>query len=266
MPVTDLGAGLFAAVGHPGGAALPRPHRPRPAHRHLARRCRPGAVGVGGHGVLQRPRRARPARFRAPDERAVSGGALRRRLHHARRRQPADLREGRRGARPSGVDRRRRDLPPTPTRVRASRGAGGRHRSGHGARRRARPGSTRLDAAGIPCGPILDYAEAFDQPQAAGPRDVGRRSTTRCSAACAPSARRSRCRRRRSIRTGGRRCSASTRRPCSARSATPTTTSPACATTRASRRPAWAADTPRRCRQRPSRRPGGPAAGPGKLV
>ena len=33
----------------------------------------------------------------------------------------------------------------------------------------------RLDAAGIPCGPILDYAEAFDAPQARA-REMSRRS------------------------------------------------------------------------------------------
>ena len=76
IPVTDLGAGLFALSGHPRRAALSRPDRPRAAHRHVAGRRGAGAVGLGGDGVLRRAWRAGPTRLGAPDERALSGRVL----------------------------------------------------------------------------------------------------------------------------------------------------------------------------------------------
>ena len=173
---------------HPGRAAAPRSQRRGPVRGHVADGGRPGAVGVGGRRVLRRSRRARPARFGAPDERALPGVPLRRRLPDRRRRQPADLRKaGRRARAPrmggrSPLRHRRRARAP-------SRGAGRRHRRG---RPRPRPGR---------CGWNASTPRAF---RAGRSSTTPRRSTRRrrrpgrCRspwtiprwAACAPSARR----------------------------------------------------------------------------
>ena len=77
VPLTDLGAGLFALVGIL--AAVAHRHRTRrgPARRYVAGRCRRRAVGVGSHRVFRRHGRAAGARLRAPDDCAVSGDPLR---------------------------------------------------------------------------------------------------------------------------------------------------------------------------------------------
>ena len=108
VPLTDLGAGIVRAVGDPGGADLPHPHGPRPVHRHVARRSGRRAVGVGGDRVLFRQRHSAADGIGASDERAVSGGPLRGRLHHARGGERSPVRPAVRAAEPARVDPRSR--------------------------------------------------------------------------------------------------------------------------------------------------------------
>ena len=114
VPLTDLSAGLFALVGILAARRTSPSQRRRPAGRHVARRRRRRAVGVGSDRVFLRDRRAGGAGIRAPDERAVSGDPLRRRLHHARRRQRAAVPAPVRGARPSRVGGSSPSSPTTP--------------------------------------------------------------------------------------------------------------------------------------------------------
>ena len=137
---------------HPGRPAAPHPHRPRPARRHRPRRRRGGALGVGGDGAVHERPRAPAAGVRAPDERAVPGGALQRRLHHARGGQRPHLPASRARAGPSGVARRpglreRRQPRPPPA------AAGGGHRGGHREPARGRtgwPSSTPTTSRAVP--------------------------------------------------------------------------------------------------------------------
>ena len=113
LPITDLGAGLFALAGIL--AALH--HRDRTGQgQHidtslmeagLALSVWEAAEYFGGRGVPG------PLGIGTPDERALPGLPLRRWLHHGGRRQPADLREAgwRRSAIPSGPPMRA--SPPT---------------------------------------------------------------------------------------------------------------------------------------------------------
>ena len=52
VPLTDLGAGLFALIGILAALHHRATVRRGPARRHVARRCRARAVGVGSHRVL----------------------------------------------------------------------------------------------------------------------------------------------------------------------------------------------------------------------
>ena len=123
IPVTDLGAGLFALVGIL--AALQHRHRTGAGQQIDTSLVDAGvALSVweateyfAGIGVPD------GAGIGAPDERAVPGDSLRRRLHHARRRQRAAVPAVVRGAGPHRVERRsgfRRQCQPGE----ASRGAG----------------------------------------------------------------------------------------------------------------------------------------------
>ena len=97
--------GAVRAGRHPRGRRASASQRRRAARRRLARRRRRGAVGVGGDRSTSRARDPAGARLGAPDDRAVSGDPLRRRLHHARRRQRAPVPAPVRRARPSRVER-----------------------------------------------------------------------------------------------------------------------------------------------------------------
>ena len=125
-----------------------------------ASRCRCGkrpSTSAGG-GVPGR------ARIGAPHDRAVSGDPLRRRLHHARRRQRSAVPAAVRRARSPGVGDgpgvcRQRQPRAQPRR---------RWRRGSKAITVAQPRAHWLalfEANDIPCGPINDYAEVFADPQ-----------------------------------------------------------------------------------------------------
>ena len=164
VPITDLGAGLFALVGDSRGAALSRAHRPRAVHRHVARRCRRRAVGVGGDRVLLRRGRARADRIGASDERAVPGDPLRRRLHHARRRERSAVRASVRRCSgiPSGAATP--DYVDDTSRVKHRDELAREIETVTMARPRAH-WLTLFEANGLPCGPINNYAEVFADPQ-----------------------------------------------------------------------------------------------------
>ncbi len=106
------------------GAAQPHADRPRPAHRHLARRCGARALGVGGDGVLHVRTGARSAGLRASHERALPGLSLLGRLRHHRRGERSQFHEARARARASRMDRR------LPIRGRSSAGATSRRARG----------------------------------------------------------------------------------------------------------------------------------------
>ena len=175
LPVTDLGAGLFALAGILAALHY-RDRTGRGQHIDTSLlRGRAGAVGLGGGGILRRTRRAGAARLGAPDERAVSGVPLRRRLHHASaRRTSARSRSWPRcsATRSGSTDPR---FATDDARVRHREALAGLIDAVTATATRAE-WLERLDAAGMPCGPILDYAEAFDAAAGAGPRDGGRRS------------------------------------------------------------------------------------------
>ena len=126
---------------HPRRARAPAPHRRR-ASTSTRRSSTPASRCRCGRRPSTSPGIGVPARagIGAPDERAVSGDSLRRRLHHARRRQRAAVPAAVRGARPSGVGRR---CPSSPT-TRAASGnreaLAGADRSDHRRRSRARTG------------------------------------------------------------------------------------------------------------------------------
>ena len=94
IPLTDLGAGLFALAGVL--AALHHRSRTgrRPVRRHVARRGRRGAVGVGGDRVLRRSERAGAAGIGPSDERAVPGDPVRGRIRHDGRQHRPAVRSG----------------------------------------------------------------------------------------------------------------------------------------------------------------------------
>ncbi len=101
-----------------------------------------------------------------------------------------------------------------------------------------RPGSKRLDAAGIPAGPILDVAAAFDSPQA-GRSAAGSRSSTKHSARSTRSASRSSSRRRQRRSAWRRRPWASTPTRSSPRRGWARGRSPGCAPRASSRLATW---------------------------
>ena len=108
VPITDLGAALFATNAILAALLFRSAHRTRPVHRHVSARRRRRVVGVGIDRVFQRRRSARADGVRASDERAVPGGALRRWIHHAGRRQRSAVRAPVRPARASRVAHRSR--------------------------------------------------------------------------------------------------------------------------------------------------------------
>ena len=77
IPLTDLGAGLFAAVGILAALQHRCPQRRGTARGYVAAGGRRGAVGVGGHGVFRHRARAAAAGLRAPHERALPGRGVR---------------------------------------------------------------------------------------------------------------------------------------------------------------------------------------------
>ena len=85
IPLTDLGAALFAATGIL--AALQHRHADRsgPARRHVPHRSRDRLVGVGSHRIFLRIGNSSATRIRSPDECAVSGHSLCRRICDHRR-------------------------------------------------------------------------------------------------------------------------------------------------------------------------------------
>ena len=129
IPLTDLGAGLFALIGIL--AALEHRHRNGAGHTSIRRSSTLASrVGVGGDGVLRRSRPAAAERIRASHVRAVSGDSLRRRLHHAGHGQRSLVPSILRSAPASGMDDgsgvRRQHAAGA-----QSAGARGAHRSGH---------------------------------------------------------------------------------------------------------------------------------------
>ena len=191
VPLTDLGAGLFALVGIL--AALEHRHR-----TGVGQQVDTSLVDAGvalsvweATEYFSGDRRAGGARLRAPDERAVSGDPLRRRLHHARRRQRAAVPAAVRRARPPGMDRRCRSSPTTRAACSNRERAGGADRGDHRQQPRAH-WLALLEANDIPCGPINDYAQVFADPQVRRARDGGRNRSSDARAAAGRSARRSR--------------------------------------------------------------------------
>ena len=88
VPLTDLGAGLFALSAILAALHLPDAHRA--AGQYIDTSLVEAGVALSvweATEYLQRRRRAAADGIGAPDERAVSGDSLRRRLHHAGRRQ-----------------------------------------------------------------------------------------------------------------------------------------------------------------------------------
>ena len=164
IPLTDLGAGALRDSRHPRGAREPAQDRARPAGRHLAARCGRRPVGLGGDAVLLGTRHSRAPRFGASHERALPGVPLRRRLHHDRRRQRSHVPSDLRGAWPSGVarhagvqDRRRCASAIAPISPGGSRPSRAREPRAHWLE--------LFDANNIPCGPINDYSQVFEDPQ-----------------------------------------------------------------------------------------------------
>ena len=157
VPLTDLGAGTVRAVGDPRGAALPHSHRPRAVHRHVAGRGGRRAVGLGGGAVLRGGRHAAAARAR--------------RIGCSRRiRRSAAPTATSRSARPttgcssgSASCSAIRSGPPIRTTPTTRCACATARRSSSGSKRspprsRARTGWRASRRAGIPCGPINDYA------------------------------------------------------------------------------------------------------------
>ena len=66
IPIGDLSAGLFCAVGDPVGAARARAHGPRAVRRHVAVRGRAGALDLGDGRAVGDRAGAGQARLRAP--------------------------------------------------------------------------------------------------------------------------------------------------------------------------------------------------------
>ena len=163
IPLTDLGAGLFATVGIL--AALENRHRTGagPAGRHLAARCGRRSVGLGGHAILLGTRHSgapwfgasheRPYQaFRCADGYITIGGANDRTFHRI--------------CEVLGHPEWR-DMPDFKTdamRIRNRADLAGRIE----AITRTEPRAHWLelfDASNIPCGPINDYSQVFEDPQ-----------------------------------------------------------------------------------------------------
>ena len=165
IPVADLCAGLFAAQGDPDRAARARGLGRGPVGPDLA------AAGPGVHARLPggalagRPRGAQAGRQQPPDQHPDRRVRDRGRPHQHRGRRPGrsgsasaqaigheelDERSGLRRRRPSARGTATRSMPSSP-------------RSCAGCR--ARTGSTLLNEAGVPCGPINTIDQVFADPQ-----------------------------------------------------------------------------------------------------
>ena len=166
VPITDLGAGLFATIGIL--AALH--HRSTSgAGQHIDTSLvdaglalsvwevaglfhdRPGA-GAAWLGAPADARRIR--RFACADGHITIGAANDRNFHKVAR--VLGHHEWLADARFSANHQRDR----------SSRGAGAADRSGDRQAARSRSGSSELEQAGVPCGPILNYEDALTTPQA----------------------------------------------------------------------------------------------------
>ena len=117
-------------------------------------------------GVLHDRPGAGAAWLGASPDRAVSGLSLRRRLHHDRRRQRSQLHQAGARARPPRVARPTRGSRRITQRIAHREELAATDRSGHRRSSRSRSGSSELEQAGVPCGPILDYEDALTTPQA----------------------------------------------------------------------------------------------------
>ena len=165
VALTDVLTGMYAATAVLAALAAPRAERPRAARRPRAPR-RPGGDAREPGGELPRHRpRAGAARERAPQHRAVPGvptqdGHL---VRRGGERRPVRAARARWSGGPSS--RATRASRRTP---RASRTAASSSRSSRpllAARPTRRLGRARSSAAGVPCGPINDLAQVFDDPQ-----------------------------------------------------------------------------------------------------
>ena len=163
VPLTDLGAGLFAL-----SAILAALHWRTTSGRgqYIDTSLLEAGLALSVWEATEFFSGGTPqaARLGASHERAVSGVSLPRRLHHDRRGQRSHVRQARVAARPRRVGGRSA-LRHRRASCRASRGARGAIEAVTSTRTRAASGCSCLDDAGIPCGPINSYAEVFADPQ-----------------------------------------------------------------------------------------------------
>ncbi len=162
LPLTDLGAGLFALSAILAAIHWRTSSGTRPAHRHVAARCGRRVVGVGGDRVFRGSGSAAPG-IGASHECAVSGVSLRGWIHHGWRRQRSDVLKARDRCLVTRSGHATRGLRRCDH---ASSIASRWRRSIEAVTLRATCADwlRRLDDAGIPCGPINTYAEVFADP------------------------------------------------------------------------------------------------------
>ena len=164
IPLTDLGAGLFATVGIL--AALESRHRTGRG-QHVDTSLLDAGVGLSvweatqyfsGRGIPER------LGLGASHERAVPGVQVRGRLHHDWRRQRPDVPSHLRRAQPSGMARRC----PSSRRTGCASATARTSPRAIEAMTAAQPRAHWLElfeANSIPCGPINDYSQVFQDPQ-----------------------------------------------------------------------------------------------------
>ena len=222
VPLTDLGAGLFALAGDSRGAAPSQSHRPRPAHRHVAAsrpasRCPCGSPPSTSRAASRRSRWDRRIGCCAPyqaircaDGYITLGGGQR-----------SAVRRAVRAARASGVDSGSAISPTTRCRVRNRAALIARIEAVTSARSRDSTGSRCFEAARHPVRADQRLCGGVRRPAGPRARDGRRDRPSDARAACGRSAHRSRCPRRRRSSAGARRCSASTpKRSCGRPAAT----------------------------------------------
>ena len=165
IPIGDLSAGLFCAVAILSRGGRARAHRPRASGstRRCSRarwRCRSGRrPSCGRTGRVPQPLGS-AHRLTAPYQ------ALRtaRRAHHGRRQQPAAVAAAVRGDRAARSWSRTRASRPTTTGWRNRPELAAELEAALDRARRPTSGSTTLVEAGVPCGPIHDYRQVFEDP------------------------------------------------------------------------------------------------------